>query len=159
MIIASFVLNELDSTPTKEGQYPVFQLTLNNLWKSTGTFLVLVDRGNPFGSKLIIQARDFILSKGNARVVAPCPHSDTCPMVGSWCHFSQKVQLPREMMEAMKYKRNATDCRFSFVILQKISEKNLIQEILPQSWPRIIVGPNKLKKRIVLDLCSPEGRL
>lgn len=158
MVIASFVLNELDSVPTKEGDRPVLELTLNNLWKSTNSFLVLVERGSPLGSKLIIQARDHILAKGNAQVVAPCPHSGTCPMLGSWCHFSQRSQLPREMMDSMKFKRNITDCRFSYVVLQKKSKDGPpLQESRPQNWPRIIVGPNKLKKRVVLDLCTPEG--
>ncbi|KAM0682330.1 37S ribosomal protein S22 [Mitosporidium daphniae] len=126
MVIASFVLNELDSVPTKEGDRPVLELTLNNLWKSTNSFLVLVERGSPLGSKLIIQARDHILAKGNAQVVAPCPHSGTCPML---------------------------------VLQKKSKDGPPLQESRPQNWPRIIVGPNKLKKRVVLDLCTPEGTL
>ena len=163
MVVASFVLNELDSVPTKDGDRPVLEFTLNNLWKSTKSFLVLVERGSPLGSKLIIKARDYILAKGDAQVVAPCPHSGSCPMLGSWCHFSQRLQLPREMMDSMKFKRNVTDCRFSYIILRK-KEDSLqppisLRESHPQNWPRIIVGPNKLKRKVVLDLCTPDGKI
>lgn len=155
LVISSFTLNEILDEELRK-------LTLNNLWNMTRDFLVLIDRGTPEGSRLIIEARDFIIGqvKENVQVVAPCPHSLECPMKGSWCHFSQRLQLPTRQIQLMKYKRNITDSRFSYVILRRKDTTTTTpspMEQKAQNWPRLIAGPRKGERLITMDICTPHS--
>jgi ribosomal protein RSM22 (predicted rRNA methylase) len=78
-----------------------------NLWKRTKDILVLIDRGSPIGSQLILNARKQVIenmkSEGiEGHIVAPCPHEQTCPMENNrhkhWCHFGQAFQQPLLMV-------------------------------------------------------------
>lgn len=52
--------------------------------------LLLVEPGVPRAARFVSLFRDFLLRKGFS-VLAPCPHTGTCPMDGrkggKWCHF------------------------------------------------------------------------
>lgn len=90
----------------------VRKMSIEALWKQTEDMMVLIDRGTPEGFRVLAEARKQILIKAgyldedgktisrprptvSLHVVAPCAHEKRCPMVGSWCHFAQRVQLTK----------------------------------------------------------------
>jgi ribosomal protein RSM22 (predicted rRNA methylase) len=77
LVYAGYVLDEIDPE--------LVEVYLESLWikvKNQG-FLVLVEYGNPFGARIIHEARKWILKKANASISAPCPHHMRCPLARS----------------------------------------------------------------------------
>jgi ribosomal protein RSM22 (predicted rRNA methylase) len=68
-------------------------MLIDALWsrvKDNGV-LVLVEPGSPKGYRFVMSFRDWVISKKEASIIAPCPHHKQCPMAAnpeSWCHFS-----------------------------------------------------------------------
>lgn len=105
LTMAAFVLSELPDDGVRK-------MSVKALWRQTSDMMVLVDRGTPEGFRVLAEARKQILAGAGyldaegetvarprltelVHVVAPCPHEKRCPMVGSWCHFSQRIQLTK----------------------------------------------------------------
>lgn len=104
-------------------------------------------------------------------------------MTGSWCHFSQRLQLTRLQLDLLDYKEPTQDQKYSYVVLRrgprpksepepelgssdksdsKPSTMTRPQPLFYQAshgWSRIIAPPNKRARNVVLDLCSPTKRL
>ncbi len=75
--------------------------------------LLLIEPGTRSSGRNLVRLREAALKRG-WRVLAPCPHSETCPMPGqrstAWCHFnfqphgipfwleklSRRAKLPKE---------------------------------------------------------------
>lgn len=107
LVIASFLLSDLPNDNERN-------IIIAGLWKQTGDILVLVDRGAPFSSELIKNARELVLQlskkeETEVHIVAPvlscltikCPHEKACPMdivKTNWCHFSQRVSQDTEIV-------------------------------------------------------------
>jgi ribosomal protein RSM22 (predicted rRNA methylase) len=51
-------------------------LLIETLWSKLkeGGIIILVENGSPKGSRFAHDFRSFLLSKKEARVIAPCPH-------------------------------------------------------------------------------------
>ncbi|KAJ3161608.1 Methyltransferase-like protein 17, mitochondrial [Geranomyces variabilis] len=186
LVIASFVLEDLPSDAVRTA-------TIATLWGRTADTLVLIDRGTPEGFARIAAARAEILATENAKnatpedsdtrppeslskaqsraahavhIVAPCPHSLTCPMLSqsSWCHFSQRIQRSKHMMATSPdpVSKNHQDIKFAYVVLRRgpasrASTAPFVDDAF--SWPRVIAPPMKRDKHVVLDYCGRSGRL
>jgi ribosomal protein RSM22 (predicted rRNA methylase) len=61
--------------------------------KERSKVLVLVEPGTPAGWECLMRCRDILLSMG-ASILAPCPHAQQCPFVGTgaWCHEAVRLQ-------------------------------------------------------------------
>lgn len=93
VVYCGYVLNEI-----RPELVTVYLESLYSKVKVQG-FLVLVEYGNPFGARLIHEARKWALTK-KTRIAAPCPHQFKCPLANSshWCHFDQPTGMyPREV--------------------------------------------------------------
>ncbi|TJZ55511.1 rRNA methyltransferase [Streptomyces piniterrae] len=118
--------------------------------------VVLIEPGTPDGYLRIREARDQLIAAG-LRVVAPCPHSDTCPIVvgEDWCHFSARVSrssLHRQVKGgALPYE----DEKFSYVAATAF-EPPAAAETSPS---RIVRKPQLRKGQVLLDLCTPDEGL
>lgn len=64
LVVSSFTLGDISSAALQKS-------TVEQLWAQTGDILVLIDRGTPVGFSNIARARQWILEKENAHVVAP----------------------------------------------------------------------------------------
>ena len=85
IVSCAFTLSEIPSEIVRKS-------FIKSLWDATKDVLILVERGNPFGSDLINEAREHIIKiQEPLHILAPCPHEKTCPM--KWCHFGQRVRL------------------------------------------------------------------
>lgn len=141
LVVAAHTLSERFVAPPQVKRY------IAELWRRTGRFLVVIEPGTPEGYQNMLRVRDTVLrgvgggagaaattatttaanAEGEvleerdstvARVVAPCPHSGTCPMAQAhrrsrrrqgrqpeaqpqpqpqsspFCHFSQRYERP-----------------------------------------------------------------
>lgn len=122
---------------------------LSKSWKAAQKGLIIVEPGTPRGTARMLLARDYLIKEGGF-VLAPCPHSNPCPLQPpDWCHFS--VRLERSSLH--RATKLATlpfeDEKFSYVILTK--------EKPTTSIPRIIRPPLRHPGHTILSLCTPTG--
>ncbi|KAM0749740.1 Rsm22-domain-containing protein [Meredithblackwellia eburnea MCA 4105] len=113
------------------------------MWASGAEVIVIVDRGTPAGSRMVIEAREQLLMYGRretvmeeetqsqpsssgrkkgAFVVAPCPHDGDCPLhhsSRSFCHFSQRVRSPPFLRHTKHSTKGESDSKFSYVVIQR----------------------------------------
>ncbi len=143
LVIASYVLNEMSDVDRMSA--------VDKMWDNTKQMLLIVEPGTPVGSANIRTIRDYLVGKG-AFVVAPCPHSDKCPVAGDdWCHFTCRVS--RSKLHKMVKDGDAPyeDEKFSYIALSRTPHT------LPQA--RIMRHPMVQKGRIGLTLCQSNGRI
>ncbi len=87
LVTLAYVLDELS---------PAEGLALvERLWAVTSGLLVIVEPGTPAGWRRMMAVRSRVIELG-AHLAAPCPHSQSCPIVEpDWCHFSRRVARSR----------------------------------------------------------------
>ena len=142
LVLVSYSLNELN----EELREKIVKL----LWKITNKVLIIVDSGTPQSSKMIKDIRQLLIDEG-AHVLAPCPHSNKCPISDDdWCHFVTRV----ERSKLHKYLKGGDapyeDEKYSYIALSKIQPINLISY-------RVMRHPIIGKGNINLTLCGPNG--
>ncbi|MEU9110564.1 small ribosomal subunit Rsm22 family protein [Streptomyces sp. NPDC048483] len=126
--------------------------------------VVLIEPGTPDGYLRIREARDQLIAAG-LRVVAPCPHSDTCPIVplvggvgappavagGDWCHFSARVSRSSLHRQVKGGSLPYEDEKFSYVAATTLDAA--------PAPSRIVRKPQLRKGQVLLDLCTAEDGL
>lgn len=147
VVVLSYVLNELS---LKEQ----IQL-INKAYETTEGLLILIEPGTPKGYSNILRARTLLIDHG-AHIIAPCPHTEPCPLVPAfkegkdWCHF--RVRIPRG-----KYHRRAKegvlpyeDEKYSYLVVSPHEQ--------PKSENRVIKAPMMKTGHVILDLCTKSGQ-
>jgi ribosomal protein RSM22 (predicted rRNA methylase) len=141
---------------------------LRKAWSCASKFLVVIEPGTPRGFSVVNTARTSLITIA-ARIIAPCPHQNACPMAaaGDWCHFSQRVErssLHRQLKGGML---GYEDEKFSYLIAAKtivtkadgsfaVSDGNA--DALP-AVSRIVRHPGKHSGHVKLSLCTPQGQI
>lgn len=153
LVVSAFSLFDLPSATTRLD-------TVLNLWEKTAEFLVIVEQGTNAGFKLVLEARDFLLSKygsednskAKLHVFAPCPHDLSCPRFTSDstpCNFELRyVVMPVGQKEHTRIER------FSYVVLKKGK-----RECNTAEWPRVVRPVIKRSKLAICKLCTAAGKL
>ena len=116
LVIAAFSLSEI-ATPQQR------RSTLLQLWKNTGSVLVLIEHANLANFDLMMEARDvFLEMKGiglwewQPTIVGPCPHEKRCPLR----HSAHGVSYPK--MRVCK-----TEARYRPTFIEKwVFKQNII---------------------------------
>lgn len=114
--------------------------------------IVIVEPGTPAGWKCILECRE-ILQSHQMVVVAPCPHNNACPRVGttSWCHMS--VRLPRTSVHrrikggTLGYE----DEKFTYLVA--------VHADVARPFGRIIRAPCHRSGHTHLTLCTRSGEV
>ncbi len=185
LTVAAFALADLPDDGVRKH-------TVNALWAQTKDILVLVDRGTPEGSRVIANARRQILTQagyldaeggtvqdapshgdagGSLHIVSPCPHERRCPMLGSWCHFAQRIQVTPFQQETHSIGKGFVDQKFSYLVLMRgprptkephspahdEGEDTTALINASHHWPRLIRRPLKRQEHVVNDYCDPDG--
>jgi ribosomal protein RSM22 (predicted rRNA methylase) len=142
MIVISYLLGELPRPHAEE------LITL--AWQAAKQFLVIVEPGTKRGYATVIEARQGLISVG-AKIAAPCPHEDICPMlpIDDWCHFSARVERTSLHRFAKQGTLGHEDEKFSYVSGSKVP--------VNQAETRIVRHPHKHSGHVQVELCTPEG--
>lgn len=169
VVTASYVLSELSSNKAR-------RQVVRSLWKTVepGGFLVLVDAGTPLAFRQLRDLRSMLLqdskneeailaAQGKPIMIAPCPHSNACPMgANSWCHFVQRVErTPLQLAAKPNSSQSFEDEKFSYFVFQKepigtplidnvgefYDEENPIYQ---NGWSRMVRHPLKRGGRIYI---------
>jgi ribosomal protein RSM22 (predicted rRNA methylase) len=141
LVVASYSLGELSEQERLS--------VVERLWDLTGKALVLVEPGTPKGFATLKTIRQQLLGAGGF-LIAPCPHSNTCPMAQSdWCHFYARLSRSSLHRKAKGAELNYEDEKFSYLIFSR----------QPASLcaSRILRHPRKGKGHVQLALCTGEG--
>jgi ribosomal protein RSM22 (predicted rRNA methylase) len=143
--------------------------------------LLVVEPGTPAGYRRVIAAREIMLAAG-LRVVAPCPHQVTCPIVGrDWCHFSVRVNRSGVHRRLKQADLGYEDEKFSYVAAAAGPEIFAAVTRSPEhagleateagqgsssgeshsggATGRVVRRPERRKGLVALRLCTPDGRL
>ena len=143
LVTLAYVLNELE---------PDLRLALiTRLWNLTDGVLLIVEPGTTAGWQRLLIIRDHLLAMG-AYVVAPCPHSETCPLAKpDWCHFSARVERSRVHRLAKDAELGYEDEKYSYLAFARSQ---------PMPTPaRILASPHRRSGLVQLKLCTQEGKL
>lgn len=125
---------------------------LKMAWEAAHKALILIEPGTPSAFKNLLDARDRLVEWGG-HVLAPCPHSRSCPLLGkkNWCHFSVRLQRSSLHRKIKGGELGYEDEKFCYMILSKRGQENLP--------PRILKSPKKQSGYLELQLCTQEGIL
>ncbi|WP_338054063.1 small ribosomal subunit Rsm22 family protein [Streptomyces spiramenti] len=146
LVTVSYVLNEL----TEDARDAVADAAA-----ATGGAVVLVEPGTPDGYLRVRRARDRLIAEG-MRVLAPCPHSGTCPLEPGtdWCHFAARVSRSSLHRRVKGGELPYEDEKFSYVAA------------VPATWDtpgaapgRIVRRPQQRKGQVLLDVCESVGQV
>ncbi|WP_258036970.1 small ribosomal subunit Rsm22 family protein [Streptomyces sp. SM14] len=142
LVTASYVLGEL----TEEARD-----ALADAAAATGGAVVIAEPGTPDGYLRVIRARDRLVAAG-LRVLAPCPHSDRCPIEAGtdWCHFAARVARSSLHRRVKGGELPYEDEKFSYVAA-------VPPGLAPDPRPaasRIVRRPQQRKGQVLLDLCT-----
>ena len=82
-------------------------------------------------------------------------------MSGSWCHFSQRIQLNQIQNELFNLPKGFEDQKFTYLVIRRGERPAPDGSIEKDSfyWPRIARPPLKRNGHVIHDVCSPDGRL
>jgi ribosomal protein RSM22 (predicted rRNA methylase) len=141
LVTLAYVLDELP--PEK------IEPLVDRLWALTGDTLVIVEPGTPAGWQRILRARTRLIDAG-AHLVAPCPHSQECPLVApDWCHFSRRVARSRLHRLAKGGEVPWEDEKFIYVAASRHAGAAF--------EARVLASPQSSSGMVRLKLCDAEG--
>ena len=144
LVIASYCLGEIASKERLD--------LIDRAWAATTIVLLVIEPGTPQGYARILAVRDHLLAAG-APIVAPCPHTQRCPMQGTkdWCHFAARVERTSLHRQLKSAALGHEDEKFSYVAFARETAH------LPAS--RIVRHPRQLGGHVKLELCVDGERI
>jgi ribosomal protein RSM22 (predicted rRNA methylase) len=139
LVIAAYTLVELAEAKVAK--------TALKLLAAAEQVLVLIEPGTPEGWRRMMLARYAVISAG-AHILAPCPHANSCPLMGQdWCHFSVRVQRSRAHKATKGADAPFEDEKFIYLVVTR----NAIEQLRSG---RIIAPPHISKPGIRLKVCT-----
>jgi ribosomal protein RSM22 (predicted rRNA methylase) len=144
--VAAYVLGEL----TTEQQ----SLLVETLVRAAST-VVLVEPGTPAGFARIIRARYELITRGLS-VLAPCPHSQPCPLLardGDWCHFAERLERSSTHRSVKSAELSYEDEKYAYVAASRAA----LPGASGRRPARILRHPKLRKGLVSLQLCTEEG--
>ncbi|PRP84565.1 hypothetical protein PROFUN_05900 [Planoprotostelium fungivorum] len=168
LVVASYVMSEMKDNKERRD-------AVKNLWDSTepGGVLVIMEPGTPIGFDIIRDIRDFLLTRREINtwpniilpvrtVLTPqCTHSSSVPTRVERISLSKGIKLGAT--------QNYEDEKFSYLVVKKcygakteeeVDAKHTLNHPEPgMKWSKIVRPPIKKGGHILVDLCTPTGKL
>lgn len=147
---ASFPRADLVVLSYSVGELATDQSPISKAWSSAQQMLVIVEPGTPRNFARVAQVRGDLISMGG-HIVAPCPHSDECPMwlANDWCHFGVRLERTSAHRQMKGGALGYEDEKFSYVVFSK--------RPVQHAETRIVRHPLIHSGHIQLTLCGPDG--
>lgn len=140
-IAVSYMINELPRDQIKS--------VVEKLWNATEKVLLIIEPGTPRGYANIKTIRNLLIKNG-AKVIAPCPHEEECPLPeNDWCQFSCRVQRSKIHKALKDGNAPYEDEKYSYIAFSKQECLNTDNRILRH--PIINKGYSEYK------VCSKDG--
>jgi len=141
LVTLAYVLDEL-AAPERDA-------LVMRLWSLTGGVLLIVEPGTTAGWQRILAARAQLIGEG-ARLLAPCPHAQACPIAApDWCHFAARVARSRMHRLAKEADVPWEDEKFIYLAASR--------EPAAGHPSRVLARPDNASGRVRLKLCRPDG--
>ncbi len=141
LVTASYVLNEM---PEK-----MQEKLISAMWNATGKLMIIIEPGTPKGFKNILRIREQLTESG-AKILAPCPHSDKCPLPDDdWCHFTARVSRTKLHKQLKGGDVPYEDEKFCYIAAVR-------DDCTPCS-SRVLRHPKIESGKITLKLCNTDG--
>lgn len=142
IVVISYMIGELS--------HAAMQRLITSAWNAANQFFVVIEPGTKRGFATVESIRRELITAG-ARVAAPCPHENRCPMLATddWCHFPARVERSSLHRFAKQGTLGHEDEKFSYVIGSKVPVNPAVT--------RIVRHPQKHGGHVQLELCTPEG--
>lgn len=141
LVVMGYLLTELDPDARRD--------VLDLAWRLCGGAVVVILPGSTQGFQAMLDARQQLLSCG-ASVVAPCPHTGSCPLpADDWCHFAVRLNrssLHRRLKDGvLPYE----DEKYCYVVATRDSGG--------RASGRLIRRPESGDRRVTLRVCGVDG--
>lgn len=146
MATLSYSIGELESHDRN--------IVIDRLMRSCRS-LVLIEPGTPRGWATLMAIRDTILQDTRWTIVAPCPHTKSCPFTGTsdWCHETVRLRRSSSHIRIKGGSLSYEDEPFSYLIaVEKESFPDCIEE-----YGRIVHRPKHRSGHTHCTLCTPRG--
>ena len=142
LMTVSYVLSELA---------PDAQEALVRASAESAETVAVIEPGTPDGYQRIIAAREVLLGMG-LRVVAPCPHSGACPLLGTrdWCHFASRITRTPLHRRLKSADLGHEDEKFAYLMATRAPVADSVES-------RILRHPQIRKGLVMMQLCQPDG--
>lgn len=115
--------------------------------------LAVFEPGTPAGYARVLAARDLLVADG-ARIAAPCPHEQDCPIgAGDWCHFAARVNRSSRHRSLKGGTLGHEDEKFAYLVATTTGI-----DTAPAPG-RVVRHPVQRKGLVTLRLCTGEGGL
>ncbi len=122
---------------------------VEHAWAAATHAVVIIEPGTPAGFARVRELRDQLIRSG-ARIAAPCPHNEACPMAGpDWCHFAVRVERSSVHRRLKGGELGYEDEKFSYVIAARSDVAAAQARIVRHPWTE----PGLIR----LELCTREG--
>jgi len=140
LVVLSYAIGEV-KTPS-----PV----VHKAWLAAEKALVIIEPGTPKNFAAMTEIRRRLIDLGG-HPIAPCPHTNACPMAvaDDWCHFSVRVERTAEHRRLKGGTLGYEDEKFSYLAFSK--------KPAPHAAARIVRHPAIHGGHIRLTLCTAEG--
>jgi ribosomal protein RSM22 (predicted rRNA methylase) len=131
-------------------------------WASRGP-TVVVEPALRVTTRSLHAARDRLLAEKKARVLAPCPHQERCPMLASgkrdWCHETRLFAPTPRVAEVQKVTRRRDErTKFSFVVMAPIEGGPPLNAFTETSG-RLVSDALNSKGKMERTLCNGRGEI
>lgn len=140
VVVIGHVLNELSASDRAA--------VIARAWAATKQVLLIVEPGTSAFFPIITDARQQLIEAG-AAVVAPCTHTEACPMRGDWCHYATKIARPDFQRHARQATLPYEEAKYSFVAVSRLP--------VVGAGVRVLHDPTTHKGYITLEHCSARG--
>jgi ribosomal protein RSM22 (predicted rRNA methylase) len=143
LVVLSYMLGELTGGEIRT--------VLTAAWQRCTGAIVIIEPGTPVGYQNILLARNFLLNNGG-RILLPCPHEQTCPLVPpDWCHFVQRIERSRDHRMLKSAALPYEDEKFSYLVVMR--EPHFVAA----EAGRILARPERERASIRVKLCKLDG--
>lgn len=143
MVSVAYVLDEM--APAER------QRLIAQLWTATQQVLLIVEPGTPAGWLRILAAREQLLQLG-AKLAAPCPHQQQCPVQQpDWCHFSQRVARSKVHRLTKDADVPWEDEKYCYLVATRVAQQPIEARVIAP----VRVGGGKVQ----VKLCQNDGLL